>query len=326
MRIVTRASFNLDTLCFFNALTADEYYVKRHREAFDLFYPSLSRRVKEGMAAMTARQGYSMLAPALTLMVSSLEGFDERGLAGMLAGHEEIVRAMDRTEYGFSREEYDRFFAFFTDTAIPLTEELKELGFEAFWRAERLPRIEEKCAALDGYLRRYRVEDVAGAYKPFACQNLTVYLCSFAAPHGIKLCGCNLISDVSYPLDTVLSNITHEMFHPPFDHARVRPALDILARKPAVTRAFAGQSPNSGYHDMDGFLEEHVVEALGIYILTRLGVDIDPEAYFKTHDGGSHVVSPYLYRYLAARPKNPAEPFEDYFARFVDSLGEGDLG
>ncbi|MDR3206951.1 MAG: hypothetical protein LBT60_01335 [Oscillospiraceae bacterium] len=325
MRISAQASRNLDMLCLLNTLTADEYYVKRHREVFDRFYPALSQGVRDGMAAMVAGQGYAMLSPALTLMVSALDGFQERSLTDMLACHGEIEKAMARTEYGFSREAYDRYFAFFTDTAIPLIEELEGLGFEAFWRAERLPAIEAKRAALEAYLQNYRAEDMINVYKPFDCQDLTVYICAFAAPHGIKLCGYNLISDVSYPEATILSNITHEVFHPPFDYGRVRPSLDALAQKPAVIRAFANQNPHSGYHDMDGFIEEHVVEALGIHVLARLGADIDPAGYFKTHDEGSHVISPYLYEYLAQNPKDPAAAFEDYFAGFADSLGAGDL-
>ncbi|MCL2344198.1 MAG: hypothetical protein FWC62_09970 [Firmicutes bacterium] len=157
-------------------------------------------------------------------------------------------------------------------------------------------------------------------FDKFDNSDCTVFLCSFAAPHGIKLCGNNLISDISYPDDTILSNVTHELFHPPYDLNAVRESVLALAEKPWVAEAFANQNPNSGYVSMEGFIEENIVEALGVYVVVQLGVKMDPFAYFKVHDGGSHVLSPYFYRYLCEHQKDSAEPFEAYFNRFAASL------
>ena len=71
---------------------------------------------------------------------------------------------------------------------------------------------------------------------------------------------------------------------------------------------------------MSGFIEENIVEALGIYIAIKIGADIDPKKYFIEHDNGSHVISPYFYDFLCENEKDTSQSFEDYFTSFVDSL------
>ena len=229
---------------------------------------------------------------------------------------------MNQTPYIFARESFDFYFAYIESAIIPLLKELEAAGLYDFWKENRLPVIKEKCEVVDQYLDQYNVEHLIGQFRCIDSSDFTVYMCSFAKPHGIKLCGNNLISDCSYKDDTILSNVTHEAFHPAFDFGIVQPSLDTLAAKPWVQHAYENQSPNSHYYPIEGFIEEHIAEALGIYVLAQLGVDIDPMEYFNTHDGGSHVISPYFYQYLCETPKQSGESFEDYFTRFVDGLNE----
>ncbi len=198
-----------------------------------------------------------------------------------------------------------------------MIKELNALDFYKFWRDERLPLIKEKCGYIDKYLSQYDVEELMRQFNKTDSSDAVVYLCSFTDPLGIALCGNNSISDSSYKGETILENVMHESFHPPYDTEAVRPAIDEIARKPWVKSAFEKQEPDSGYNIMDGFIEENIVEALGIYAVVKLGVAIDPDEYFKTHDGGSHVISPYFYKYLREVTKDPNEPFEDYFVKFV---------
>jgi hypothetical protein len=60
-------------------------------------------------------------------------------------------------------------------------------------------------------------------------------------------------------------------------------------------------------------------DAFGIFVLGKLGVDIDAADYYKTHDDGSHVVSPLFYKYLNETEKDATEPFEDFFEKFTES-------
>lgn len=321
MQIKAEISYNLDMLCFINVMTADKLFVERHCEAFDKFYPLISGETKQNIESMVLKHG-SMLSPFLTLLISSLSDFNSRSLTEMLRKSLEIETSMSKTPYKLSREKLDSYFAFCESAIIPLLEELERAGFHEFWQKNRLPLIKEKCSNINDYLSQYDVTQLMGRYRSIDnSANLTVYLCSFTDPLGIKLCGDNLISDSSYGNDTILSNATHEAFHPPYDTETVKPYLDKIAQKPWVQKAFENQTP-PGYGSMYGFIEENIVEALGIYVVTKLGVNIDPIEYFKTHDDGSHVISPFFYKYLCEAVKDVNESFENYFINFVDTFDD----
>jgi hypothetical protein len=303
-------------------MTADDYYINFHKEMFEKFYPLISDKTKQNMQEMIKQQGYSMLAPTLTLFISSLSNFNSRNLTEMLKSHEEIESSMNNTPYIFPHETFIRYFSFFDSTIIPLLDELEKAGFYKFWQENKLPLIKARCEEIDKYMEKYNAEDLINQYKNFDNSDFTVYLCSFANPHGIGLCANSIISDYSYPNDTILSNVTHEIFHPPYNFETVKQSVNVLAEKSWVKEAFKNQNPNSGYYAIEGFIEEHIVEALGIYILSNLGIDIDPIEYFKNHDEGSHVISPYFYKYLCENKKDSAQSFEDYFIQFVDTMSE----
>ena len=87
-----------------------------------------------------------------------------------------------------------------------------------------------------------------------------------------------------------------------------------------MKKAYDIQKRPNGYRPMNGFIEENIVEALGIFIAIQLGVNIDPKKYLLEHDNGSHVISPYFYDFLCENEKDVSQSFEDYFTSFVDSL------
>ena len=320
MRIKTGISYNLDFLCFLNIMTGDELYVDRHKEIFDKFYPCVSNEIKQNIRKMVEWQGNSMLSPKLTLLISSLEDFNSRNLIEMLKSHAEIEASINETPYKHTHEELESYFVFIESAIIPLIRELESLNFNEFWKNERLPLIKSKCDIIDEYLAKYYVEQLFRQYNKVDSSDITVYLCSFTDPLGIALCGNNSISDSSYKGETILANITHEAFHPPYNNDAVRSALDKIAQKSWVRSAFENQKPGSGYSTMDGFIEENIVEALGIFMLVKLGIDIEPDEYFRTHDGGSHVISPYFYEYLCEVEKDSEESFDDFFIKFANNF------
>jgi len=323
MRIKTKTSYNMDILCFLNVMTADRYYTDFHKDAFEKFYPLVSDELKQKMDAMVKELGGSMISPLLTLLVSSLPNFDERNLSEMLRSREEVEAAMNQTPYAFTPKQFAMFFSLFASTVIPLIAELEAAGFHDYWKESRLPLIEAKCREVDAHMEQYDIEKLVNQYKNgrnIDNSDFTVYLCSFSRPHGIKLCGNNLISDSSYSNQGVLEIVTHEAFHPPYDFSLVKGAVQALAEKGWVKEAFDNQNPNSGYRAIEGFIEENIVEALGIHVMVQLEADIDPMEYFKTHDDGSHVISPYFYEYLRDNEIKPAQCFEDYFIDFVAGL------
>jgi hypothetical protein len=322
MQIKTEINYNMDILCFINIMTADQYYISFHKDEFDKFYPMISDNTKQNINDFIEKRGYSMLSPTLTLFISSMTNFADRNLLEMLEKHTEITDSMNKTPYIFSGDDFSFYFSFFDIVLIPLINELETAGFNDFWIKNKLPQIKAKCEGVDKYMEQYNVHSLINQYKNIDDSDFTVYMCSFAKPHGIKLCGNNIISDISYTDENILSNITHEAFHPAFDWEKVKQSLKILSDKPWVKEAFINQNPNSGYNTMDGFIEEHIVEALGIYVMVQLETNIKPMEYFKSHDEGSHVISPYFYEYLCETKKESSQSFEDYFNNFVDTLKE----
>ncbi|MCL2361042.1 MAG: hypothetical protein FWC73_04410 [Defluviitaleaceae bacterium] len=320
MKLQTGISYNMDMLCFLNIMTGDEFYVTRHKEAFERWYPQLSNTIKTKINEFTAKRGNSMLSPTITLFTSSLNDFNNRNLVDMLGCFQEIENSMNMTPYIFGKEEFEAYFSFFTSTVIPVISELEKKGFYDFWVKNRLPAIREKCTEIDRRLGDYEIDEIMSRFGDIDNSDCTIFLCSFADPLGIKLCGNNLITDASYSLDIILSNATHELFHPPYKIKRVRDYVQKLFDMPWVKDAFDNQDPNSGYNTMEGFIEENIVEALGIYVAIKLGAGIQPYEYFKNHDGGSHVISPHFYHYLCENQKECSKPFEDYFISFVESF------
>lgn len=320
MKINCKASYNLDVLCFLNALSADDYYVSRHQAAFDYFYPLLSEKIKVKMKKMVEWNKSPILAPTFTLLISAVPSFSDRNIYYLLEARSEIEDGISKTPYRFDDREYDEIFVRFSDTVIPLIHELEEHGFKDYWNTVKLPLIQNKILELEPYLTQYNLEALIGEFKDLDSDEMDVYICSFANPHGIKLCGNTLLSDAAYTKETILANMTHEVFHPPYSYDEVKEYVDILAKEDLVIKAFAEQNPLSGYSEMPGFIEEHIVEALGTYIVYMLGVEKEPYEYFKVHDGGSHVLSPLFFEYILKNKRNPEQSMNDFFISFVKTV------
>ena len=323
MQIKTAANYNLDLLCFLNVMTADEFFTEIHKVPFGKFYPAVNYNTKQRMNKYTKLSGDTEIASTLALLISSLPGFSEKGLMEMLEDTAGIEQSMNKTRHNFSRLQYIYFFGLIKKVVIPMVDELEGAGFKDFWQTYRLPQITQKCKEIDTHLEQYDDERLISQFKDadrIDGSDFTIYLCSFAKPLRLKLCGNNIITDFSYDNDTILLYATHEAFHPPYDVENVKSALDALSQKPWVKKAYRKQRPMR-HAPMSVFIEENIVEALGVYVSVRLGVDIDPKEHFEKHDEGSHVISPYFYDYLCEKEIAPSQSFEDYFNAFVESLG-----
>jgi hypothetical protein len=320
MKIAAMPCYNLDLICFLNALTGDEFYLRYHQEDFDKFYPGLSDEAKAGIKEVVAKRETTMLSSRITLLLSSLKDFTTRDLCEMLKDHVGMRQGIHKSEYKFDDEELDREFAMYSDIIVPLVKELEQLGLKEYWQQHKLPDIQARCDVLNEYFSKYNIYDIVTNFKDFKDEDIAKYVCAFARPLGTKLCGYHMISDYKWNDKTILTTVAHEIFHPPYDYAIVDGAVKKLAEKPWVIEAFENQNESCRYSPIEGFIEENVVEALGIYVMTKLGIDMEPQKYFEEHDYGSHVISPIFYDYLFSNPKNPGESFEDYFIGFVDGL------
>ena len=324
MKITTMYNRNLDMLCFLNVATGDKFYTKYHKKEYKQFYPLLSDDIKDKIKKMAAKREKTMLWPLVALLISSLERYESRDLVEMLRNHNEIRERIALSQYfkNDTEKELAMHFETFTDAVIPFVEELENIGFVAYWDEAKIPLLDEKCNHLNNYLKKFNIIDEVNKLMPFNDADIRMWICAFARPHGAKLCGYDMIADYRWDDETILSTITHEMFHPPYKFETVAEAVEKLGNKLWVIKAYNKQHPGHEYKPISSFIEENIVEALGIYVLKKMNPNYNAYRYFKKHDHGSHVISPHFYDYLHSNPKKQEQRFEEYFIDFVDALND----
>ena len=322
MKVKSAISYNLDLLCFLNSLTGNEFIAEFHKEAYEKFYPLVSDGIKHRMKRLIRLNVSHLLAPGAVTALSSVHDFDKRELSDMLGNQAEMKQSISKTKYGKSPFMKFVLQRLINKYAIPLTNDLENAGFREFWHAERLPLLQERCKGLDEYMEQYSkdAEKLFNRFIKMDMSDFTIYVCSFANPQGIKLCGNNMIVDYVYDNKTILEILTHEPFHPPYDFKAVRKSVKALAKKTWVKEAYKKQTPEHRYFPISLYIEENIVYALGKYVEVQLGLDTDAKTELAERDSGSFVISPLFYDYLCENKKEVSQPFEEYFIKFVDAL------
>jgi len=325
MNFFVHTSYNLDLLNFINILTGEKFYLDRHEGIYERFGENLSSESKAFIKEAVKINGSVMLGPILSLVISAVPNFEKRSIIKMFEDAALLENCLKDYQY-YDEEIWSERKSLF-DTLIPVIQELEGKGFLKFWREERLPAIKKQQRQLRTYAKDFHldkeIELMLG--KGQAPKSITVYLCSFAAPHGIKICGPRYISDIAFSKDTTLGIAVHEMFHPPYDAQNLGPELTRLGNDPLLQHAFKTKDPKYGYSTMTGFIEENVVEAMAIFICHRIGLEDDPFGYFEKHDEGSHMLSVVLFDYFGKYPKSIEQPFEAYFKELLARMPVGSL-
>ncbi len=322
-----RWSYGLDVANFLNLLTGDPFYVSRHPEAHAAWAPRLSETAREGIRAAVELKGGSMLGPYLAYLSSAVPGFDQMDLDALLREPAERFAAWpiySAENWALARQ--------VSDALLPVVDELEELGFRSWWEEERLPLVREAGRSLEAYLDGLTL-DLGGAVREMLGADpagdggpVTVYICSFARPHGMRITGKRFITDMTYPHESTLRIAIHEMFHPPYRLDEVEEEAQALIDDPLFQESFRTKNPSFGYSTETSFLEENVVEAMELHVSRRAGLIADPLAYLREHDEGSHRLSVVLLRYFGEVPKLADEPFGRYFKRLVAQMPVGRLG
>ncbi len=325
MRFQIRACYNFDVLNMLNILTGDPFYTQFHPEAYAEFGEALSEESRQILNKVTDSLGNAMISPLINFMISFIPDFENENLTELLLDEDRIMQGIQHSDPRMlekAKEMAPLYLAL-----IPVINELENMGFREYWRQEQLPRIHAKKAQLQPFVENYALDKeiaiMLGAGR--APEEITLYLCAFAAPHGIKVFGPRYIADMRFSLETTLLIAIHEMFHPPYQQSEVQQSLDLLASDPFIRLAFEKKDPKYGYPEMDGFLEENVVEAMSLFIAHKAGLEPDPYGYLLKHDGGSHVFSVILLDYLSLHPKPVVQAFGDYFRELVDKMPVGSL-
>jgi len=324
MRFNIKDNYNFEILSFFNLLTSDDFYVCLNKEAYDKFYPLLSEQSKEMVTTMVGILHRTNIAFPLNLLLAQISGNEDNSIAVSFSKKDEIafiVNQLKQTPY-VPIDYLDQIDSIL-DMSIEIINDLEQNEFAEYWQKEIKPTIVLLCKENQKLLEQNVFTDVFLQYKPSLPEKVDIYICAFHRPHGTKLTlngDAMILSDEYSNQNRTLMVIAHEMFHPPYDYQKAQQSLEKLAALPFIIDAFNNQNENVKYGQMDYFIEENIVEALGIYVVYMLGLEHDPYTYFKNHDYGSHVLSPLFFDYLLEYPKKHDETFEQYLNNFVCTL------
>lgn len=282
---VIQPSYKLDLANFCNLLTQEPMYIKRHQEAYDYFSPHFNNDLVAAAQA-AFRQGV-LLGPG----ASSLLGLDSYD------GHdiEIILSALDTEVVQNTFTQYRDYFPLVRS----FLRHAHELGLWEYWSERCLPAIEAKCQELRTEAASYPVIEAVNALlgPEYAVRRdvIRLYVCHFAAPHGISLNNAAFIADQSWPARTHVDVALHELMHPPFTRTEIEELANVLWDDEFLQSAKARLPLGSGYAQPSGFVEENLVEGAHIYLAEQLGVVTEPLNYFIQHDYGSHVLSVLIY-------------------------------
>lgn len=323
MKMNFQSSYNFEILSFLNILTSDDFYVHCNRQSYDKFYPMLNSGTKEKISLLVGEMKRTNIAFLFNLLLAQIPEYDSRSIADSFAKKDiidEIVSQMKQMPYIPS----DVFLSIdlLLNTCLDIILELEALGFNEYWQLEIKPSVEQKCKEYQEFISLHDFWDLFIRYKPLPSNDIQIYICRLHRPHGTKLTlsGNTMILSDNFSTESALMIVAHELFHPPYDNSKASESLKILSGKPWVTEAFSNQNENCRYAQMDYFIEENIVEALGIYIAYSLGIEKKPYEYFEKHDYGSHVISPKFFQYMIDHPKNSEEGFERYLYEFTCTL------
>ena len=333
MQFHIRHLYSFELMNVMNVLTGDPFYVEQHPEAFELFGKSLtpdsSRRIQQAVHI----RGKSGIGPLLCNALSYLPGFESRNVLNLAKGirllpgfdwvARELLPRLDKETFSWGAVAAISIFRLLQ----PVLKELHFKGFRDHWVSDRKPLIDRRRAEIMAFVNQYNLDDeferILGKGK--APTIITLYLCTYAAPHGIGLGQARYISDVRWSKESTLAIAIHEMFHPPYARSQFARDTRELGKDPLLCRVFEAKDAKFGYLTMPSFIEENLVEAMALHICHRLGLEEKPYAYLAQHDEGSHVFSVILLDYFSRFPKRTDIPFCDYFREILARLPIGSL-
>ena len=109
-----------------------------------------------------------------------------------------------------------------------------------------------------------------------------------------------MLSEIRWDWTVTGATVLHDLIHPPFARADTAWPADQLAADSFLVPIYENQKTRAGsYPTLPLFVEENIVEAAHVYLAQQEGLIRDPLAYFRDHDGGTHVLSPSVFRALA---------------------------
>ena len=325
MSFIVKDCYNLDLLNFINVLTADKFYVNCHKRAFKKYYPLLTDKTKQNIQEIVRIHGRTNVSHYLTAIISAVPDFDNANLVELLGNTNQLGAYYSKYSY-YDSQEWDEKKEIF-NLLVEVLKDIEQTDFREEWLRQRLPRINSKKHEIMEFANNFHINDEIENLLGIKKNNndIILYLCSLAYPHGIKICGSKFISDIRYSKQFTLRIAIHELFHPPYNTKNIEYELQCLAKDNLIEKAFKSQLPNFAYSNIIGFIEENVVEAMELFISKKIGLVHDELMYLKKHDNGSHVFSFILLKYFREHQKDICIPFEEYFKGILKVMPIGSL-
>lgn len=319
-------SFKYDTLCFFNILSGDPFYLRYYKPVYKHFEPLMTPEVKAAIATIKKvikDQGGGIISARLSLYYSVVPAATLDQLIAATRNAGPLKQALQETEY-FDPDGWHQFDSV-RPQLVTVFEFLKRIHFHDYWQDQVRPGIEKHASELKHRLDRYNIipmqEGILG--HPLPSNRITVYLLHFVLPHGIRITGTRFLTGEPYPMRVVLMNAMHEMLHPPYDwqHDTVlRQSLETLQKDKFLMQRVEHHNPSFGYNDFKGFVEEDVVQASDELVAERFDQAYDPFTRWQQSDDGMHVLAVALYELAHVEHYDlTQESMRDFIVRMVKS-------
>jgi len=313
----------------------------RYRDAYPGFLERFGSRLSpESRAALASlrelRSGGLLFGSSLATLFSRVEADDIAGLVSALEGDDPGLIAQVRS-WGEGSEPVYRSMA---PGLISILKDLALAGFEEYWRGEVAPELRRKIASLERSGLGNR--DLSGAIarysgKPARPIRVLLFPVHFMLGQGQQILPLREgygASDMIYLADSAWSDadfelqLVHEAAHNQvldWQDPAVRAMAEELGKDPYFQGVYQRQIAVSGYNSLDSFIEENVTEAVQMLIARDLGLGVNPVAYLRYHDGGSHVLSLALLKLVVEAPfaPSPGRGFGDFL---IEQTASGSLG
>lgn len=290
----------LDALLLLGAAAGDELQAE--------FYPERIEFVRrnfdpEALAALDRvgermRSRGSLTGPTLALIFSAGPVANLEDVMQSAADPDALLRPGLERSPNWSEDRYAGLQSLLPDVLIAL-EELRAIGFEAWYAADILPGIHDAVATNHDAVASYDIipEQTRLLGRELDPQ-IEILIVHFAQPYGIRIVGQRFLAYSGWPGETQLRIAAHELFHPPFDtdDPALLQQLEALEADPWVRSIVENHNPAFGYNSFMGVINEDSTQALDQIVSERIGVARDPGMRWRHADDGMHMIAAALYQ------------------------------
>jgi hypothetical protein len=325
-------SLALDAIGFLEVLKADPASLNYYQQEYEHFASQLTPAARTALSNLAREIEYlhkSDISEFLSLCFSVTENRTLEDLLRRVEESAQTKKTLEKTVY-YSESAWQLFESVRGDLKI-LFSFLKSSQFEAYWKENSLPKINQEIDALQKDISKYdapaEIEKILG-FRPFA-PRITIFVLRYMTDGDFRLAGSQSIAGPLSSLRSVMHNALHALLHPPYDilgDKELRENLDILRTDAFLAEKITTHNPSLGYDTFERFIEENSVQALEQIIAERFNLAKHPRERWREDDPGLPVFAVALYSLM--REENfghTQETFREFLLRMI-RLGKLAIG